>query len=207
MMHKKSCFESSLLGDNAQINIDTPLATRIKKTEIISWSGVKWLHLFPVTSAKAKTLDQTDTCQYPNIHPAKNTFSIFLQRHFIIFLFIKALSSSMRCKIYLQDCCDGLNESEYNCQQQDKGCNPEGIPLDFVPPVIPPLGECLWFGFIVRFNNDMKARIPIFVAVERSISWSHRQVASRWIEIRVPFQLFLIPLLTFRVSSRKKQRK
>ena len=63
----------------------------------------------------------------------------------------------------LHDTCDRLDEAKQHSQDQNNSCNPERVPLHFLPPIKPPLFDTCGFGVIVSLLQDDKAIPPVVV--------------------------------------------
>jgi hypothetical protein len=62
--------------------------------------------------------------------------------------------------VHLQRTQNNLNKTQKRRDNQDKNGNPEGRPLNTIPPIAPPLPECHRFGIVVRLLQNNKAVSP-----------------------------------------------
>ena len=64
-------------------------------------------------------------------------------------------------RIHLHDTGDRLNETKDDGQDENKDSDPERVPLDLLPSIVPPLREAFRLRVIERSFDDRQSFVPV----------------------------------------------
>ena len=64
-------------------------------------------------------------------------------------------------RIYLHDTGNGLNQTKDDGQDENKDSDPERVPLDLLPPIVPPLRETFRLRVIENSLYNGQSFVPV----------------------------------------------